>query len=544
MIKHITNFILFRGFRSYNFKKLKKIDFKKKVNKKIILMEFNSFHIIHIIFSYFSLFFLKKNFKIVAFYSHILMTYSLEQTFKQKIFRFLSPIFNLGFFGVYKSFGVNKFLFPKIDILIINKSKYELDKILKTIKSKNDILKLTLSNIYIGDLVYDTYLTRAKSQKPTIDYQSTDFKDFLFDFIKLFYFWEEYFRKNKIKAVISTHGCYTMGIPIRISLKNKILSLEVKENRLKRLTGENLFYSCESKYYPRMFSALGNNKRKEAISIAKRRLDERFSGSNEDLPYVTNSAFSKKKKYKNQIKKNNKLKVLILPHDFIDAPHSGGLFPFPDMYEWIKFLAKMSKKKSNYDWYLKTHPKMGDKWEWYQKFTRDYVSTLIKNSNIKVLHPNTPHNKIISSKIDFVLTIFGTAAHEYAYKNIKVINGGDTNPHFSYKFNKHVSNYKDYLEMIENLEKVNFRIDKKKVLEFYYIHYIYCDKNWFFDYDNLLKSLGNYHLQWSPKVYEYWLSKDNNNEKYNNLFEKNINSFLDSKDLVFTIDHKTKDGYN
>ena len=104
MIKHITNFILFRGFRSYNFKKLKKIDFKKKVNKKIILMEFNSFHIIHIIFSYFSLFFLKKNFKIVAFYSHILMTYSLEQTFKQKIFRFLSPIFNLGFFGVYKSF--------------------------------------------------------------------------------------------------------------------------------------------------------------------------------------------------------------------------------------------------------------------------------------------------------------------------------------------------------------------------------------------------------------------------------------------------------
>ena len=27
------------------------------------------------------------------------------------------------------------------------------------------------------------------------------------------------------------------------------------------------------------------------------------------------------------------------------------------------------------------------------------------------------------------------------------------------------------------------------------------------------------------------------NEKYNNLFEKNINSFLDSKDLVFTIKH-------
>ena len=313
------------------------------------------------------------------------MTYSLEETFKQKIFRFLSPIFNLGFFGVYKSFGINKFLFPKIDTYIIDKAKYELDKILKILKSKKDILEINLSNIYVGDLVYDTYLTRTKNQKPTINYKSNEFKNFLFDFIKLFYFWEEYFKKNKIKAVLSTHGCYTMGIPIRIALKDKILSLEVKENRLKRLSNKNLFYSCESKYYPKMFSALKNNEKKEAIQIAKKRLDERFCGSNEDLPYVTNSAFSKKGKFKNQIKKNKKLKILILPHDFIDAPHSGGLFPFPDMYEWLKFLAKMSKKKSNYDWYLKTHPKMGDKWEWYQNFTRNYVSEIVKDSNIKIL---------------------------------------------------------------------------------------------------------------------------------------------------------------
>ena len=544
MIKHIINFLSFRKFRLHNFNKLKKIDLNKKVNKKIILLEFNSFHIVHINFSYFSFFFLKKNFKIIAFYSHILMAYGLKETFKQKIFRFLSSLLNLGFFGVYKSFGVKKFLFPKIDIFVINKAKFELDKIQKKIKSKKDILKITLSNIYVGDLVYDTYLTRAKNQKPTIDYKSNDFKNFLFDFIKLFYFWDEYFKKNKIKAIISTHGCYTMGIPLRISLKNKILSLEVKENKLKRLSNENLFHYCESKYYPKMFSALKNNQKKKAINIAKKRLDERFGGSNKDLPYVTNSAFSKKKRYKNEIKKNKKLKILILPHDFIDAPHSGGLFAFPDMYEWIRFLAKMSKEKLNYDWYLKTHPKMGGKWEWYQKLTRDYISKIIKDSNIKVLHPNTPHNKIISSKIDFVLTIFGTAAHEYAYKNIKVINGGNTNPHISYKFNKHISNYKDYFEVINNLKKVNFKIDKKKVLEFYYIHYIYCDKNWFFDYDKLLKNLGNYHLQWTPKVYEYWLSKVNDHKNYFKVFEKNINSFIASKDLVFTIDHKKQDGYN
>ena len=58
------------------------------------------------------------------------------------------------------------------------------------------------------------------------------------------------------------------------------------------------------------------------------------------------------------------------------------------------------------------------------------MSKIIQDSNIVTLDPNTTHNEIIKSGINVVLTIFGTAAHEYAYKNIKVINGGDTNSHF------------------------------------------------------------------------------------------------------------------
>ena len=180
---------------------------------------------------------------------------------------------------------------------------------------------------------------------------------------------------------------------------------------------------------------------------------------------------------------------------------------------------------------------MGEKWEWYQEFTRRHVAELIKDSNIITLDPNTPHNKIIKSGIDFVLTIFGTAAHEYAYKNVKVINGGDTNPHFSYNFNKHISNLEDYNDAIKNLENLDFKIDKKKVLEFYYIHYIYCDKNWFFDYDDLLNRLGNYHLQWTEKVYDYWIKSNSYHENFENIFEKKIEKFIKSKDLVFTLDH-------
>ena len=165
------------------------------------------------------------------------------------------------------------------------------------------------------------------------------------------------------------------------------------------------------------------------------------------------------------------------------------------------------------------------------------MSKIIQDSNIVTLDPNTTHNEIIKSGINVVLTIFGTAAHEYAYKNIKVINGGDTNPHFSYNFNRHVSNYDEYEKLFTNLEDLEFEIDKKKVLEFYYVHYIYCDKNWFFDYDHLLKKLNNYHLQWTEKIYDYWILNSEKKENFEKSFQIKIENFIKSKDLVFTLDH-------
>ena len=112
MIRYIKTFFLLKSFRDFNNSEFKKIKNKKSDN--IVLIEFNSFNVIHIIFAYFSFFFKKKNYTIKSFYSHILLTYQLNPSLNQKIFRFISPLFNLGFYGIYKSFGVRDFIFPKI----------------------------------------------------------------------------------------------------------------------------------------------------------------------------------------------------------------------------------------------------------------------------------------------------------------------------------------------------------------------------------------------------------------------------------------------
>ena len=70
------------------------------------------------------------------------------------------------------------------------------------------------------------------------------------------------------------------------------------------------------------------------------------------------------------------------------------------------------------------------------------------------------------------------------------------------------------------------------------MHFIYSDKNWFFDYDDLLKNIENYHFQWSEKVYEYWIKNSKKKKNFQENFDNKIQNFIDSRELVFTIDHK------
>ncbi len=531
----LNKFDIFSRLKEINYSQFNLNDEKKP--KGIILIEFNSFYILHIIFSYISNFFRsKENLQIKAYYSHILLSYPIERNVKEKILSKLGQIFNLGFFGIYKSFGVKEFIFPRIDNEIKLKSEKHSNLILKSINFKKDILKIKINNLLVGDLIYDSYLTRNKQQKPTIDIKSEDFKIFLKNFLSLFFAWEKIFKTNNVKVIICSHSIYTMGIPVRMALKKKALGLLVKENKLKRLNPSNFEYFEETKKYPKIFNKFKNKEKKKYLKKAKSKLEKRFQGSSEDIPYMTSSAFSskyfKKKLFNN---KSKKLKILILPHSFIDAPHISGDFSFADMKDWVKFLAEKSKK-NKYEWYLKPHPKMDSKWSWYQEMTNNTIKDLISGSNIKMLHPNTTHNQLIKNGIDIILTVYGSAAHEYAYKNIVVINASNKNPHSAYKFNLHCNNIKYYNKIIESLDKIKIEIDTKKVLEFYFMHYLYPSKNWFFlNYNKMLKNVGGYHNQFTINIYQYWIK--NHDINFKNRFYDRFNSFINSRDYIFSINH-------
>ena len=153
MLKKISEYFLYKKIQ-----KLNKKEFNQENNintRGILLLEFNSFHILHIIFSYLSNYFVKKhNLKIVAYYSHVLLSYKLERTLIQKIKSFIAGKLGIGFFGIYKSFGVKEFLFPRVnDRISILSNTYYL-KIYKKIRSNEDILHIAIDKIKLEEGYY------------------------------------------------------------------------------------------------------------------------------------------------------------------------------------------------------------------------------------------------------------------------------------------------------------------------------------------------------------------------------------------------------
>ena len=84
MFKKFYEFFLYKKIQKFNKQQFTKIN--NPPHEGVLLIEFNSFHILHIIFSYLCDYFrLKNNLKIVAYYSHVLLSYKLKRTFTQKI---------------------------------------------------------------------------------------------------------------------------------------------------------------------------------------------------------------------------------------------------------------------------------------------------------------------------------------------------------------------------------------------------------------------------------------------------------------------------
>ena len=543
MIKFIKKNSLIRNFNKLN-EKIFKSDHKK--NNGIVLVEFNAFQNLHTNLSYLSNYF--SNYfsaKIFAYYNYSLVSSPLKQSFLNKVKRTLGIFLNIKTYSIYKSFNVEKFVYPNFSSQIKDKAEFKFKEIKKNLLENEDILNIEIENIKLGTLIYDGY--KIYNKTPYIELDNESFDLFLKDFIELFYFWYNFFKNENVKCIVGCHAVYAYGIPMRIAISFNTPTFAVEDGLVFSLTKTNLYQNAEFKYYKKIFSHFTENQKLKARKLALKLLQNRFDGKvGIDIKEsrIPVSSFANEFNKNDKIFKNNgKLNVVIFTHEINDAANGNGKGLYPDYYEWLKEIINLSKK-TDYNWYVKDHPNYHGKFTPGQKRTVTTTKELIKtNPEIIYLPSSTSHHQIINEKVDFVMTVNSDITYEYAYHNIPVLTGSKNCPTYDYDFNIHSSSKKEFEDKVKNLKNIKIDIDRNQVLEFYFMASVYRSHDMFTNYafSDFLKKNENWEALFSDKIYDFFVRNWNevNHKKKLKCIEnffKSGNYYLDYKHAEITID--------
>lgn len=462
--------------------------------KNVVLFELNAMQSSHIAYSYLANVLAKESDAQLIAYEPFPRSTIVSWVLFQ-----LKKLFGSEFHRVYRSFGAAEIFAIRISHVQKRKAHKLFTEIFELLQNKRDIENIAIHGAGIGDLVYDSYL--KSFNKPTIEKNDREFKDFLLKSIELFLFWEEYFENNNVCAVNVSHCVYNLAMPLRLAVERNIPAFQSNITHIYRLSKSNYFAYNDFLYFPEQFASLPEKVKEAGITEAKRRIQRRFLGEvGVDMKYSNKSAYGESS-HARLLRDSSRKKILIATHCFFDSPHSYGNNLFPDFYEWLDFLGKMTEV-TNYDWYIKTHPD-------YLPGTMEIVLGFISRyPKFTLLPADASHHQIIGEGIDVALTTYGTIGFEYAALGVPVINASLCNPHIAYDFNIHAKDVEDYRRLLLSLETLEFEIDKKQVYEYYFMRYIYNTENMFFDsYQSTIGRLGGYNAQFGPELYEQWLDE-------------------------------------
>lgn len=466
---------------------------KRTARQPVVLLELNAMQSAHIAYSYLTQVLAHDNQAQIKAYSQ-----RPKRGVIQRVTFFLRRLFGSREFGVFRSFGVNEFIDISLNSAQRKRAKQLFSDVYLKLKTTRDIEDLQIAGVWIGDLVYDSFLMTYR--KATIDRESSDFQRSLLESLEIYVFWDDYLNTNDVRGINVSHCVYNLAIPLRMAVKRGIPAFQVNATHVYRLGSAGVFAYNDFFYFRERFAALPEDVRERGLIEAKKRVDRRFSGEvGVDMSYSSKSAYGNVRSER-LVAESAKTKILIATHCFFDSPHSYGNNLFPDFYEWLDFLGGISQE-TDYDWYIKTHPD-------YLPGTMQIIEEFIaRYPKFKLLPSDASHHQIIAEGIDLTLTVYGTIGFEYAALGVPVINASLNNPHIAYDFNLHAQDVDDYRNKLLHLNDLGFEIDQRQVYEYYFMRFIYNTQNLFFsNYDAMLEELGGYAQQFTPAVYDSWLA--------------------------------------
>jgi hypothetical protein len=364
-----------------------------------------------------------------------------------------------------------------------NKSfvKAEKKRLLSQIDISNldSINELTIDNVLIGDLIYDTYLRFF--HQPTITEVNEHLELIIEWAVNIYYSFKKTLDNNPVKYFVTTYTAYIhFGIATRLCLSRniKVYSIASSSYKLQLISKDFPFHNVNHSFF-----VAEKQLNQQQFEKTKQKFEARFQGGiDAATSYMRQSAFSDTPipegvKDAFSLRKRN---VVIYVHDFYDSPHVFRKLAFPDLYQFVKETLESLRDVKDTTIFIKTHPNS-------IKGSKEQTIALVNSlhqPHFIVLDEAVNNRHIIELKPDLIATARGTVCMEMAYIGIPTVALYD-NVFVNFKFTHTCYSKAEYFDIIKGNIQPNIDFDKNKILSFYYQAYIEKmegDTNGFFSY--------------------------------------------------------------
>ena len=506
-----------------------RIDLKKPDKEYEVLIEVTLGFPRLLAYSFFTSEFQKSGSKLIGYHPKLVV--SRRTRLLQKILSILQvDNGHLMPYRILDALGVKKFIRPNI-YSKSNKVDHEIIEILTQVLDNGPeyLAHLKVSGILIGDLLYDWHMRTRKLATP--DLGSEEFKDDFVMFLRAFSWWLDYFDEHKVAAVITTHGVYDQGLPVRIAIDREIQTFLVSGDRNYRLDKVRHFPDLEFLDY--LPTSREQFRYKVDLTSAREALQELSEGSSTlDPAHAVVSGFRGNGEFE-IFDKSNRFRVLIAAHCFEDAPHTVGSQVFEDFMAWLEFLGEISLQ-TPYLWLVKQHP--------FFSITdqEHFDGWAIRFPHIVIIPGDVPNQSLLVQGIDAIYTVYGTITFEAAFNDVLVVNSAKLAPHMNYGFSINAHSKAELVNITLELPTIKKKhlIDKESVIHFYALHHLRCANHWLWRNQTweLLDAIGGYNsLPSNPAVLEFWL-RNVYNQKVQTQLTKEAKEFIYGKKYLLEYD--------
>ena len=383
--------------------------------------------------------------------------------------------------AIYRSFGAALGLQVSQERSLREKAETRAEEIYSQLGSKQDVIQIQENGIWLGDLIYDSYLRDLLLA--TVDIKDPQLFGYIRDALLYLYSSERYLESHQVKAVFADHLVYIwQGVLPRVAKKKHIPIYVVsfypwcgvqRVDLISREDGRDVPTQFSYWRYPEIFLRMPESKQAEARQTGRAYLEHRLSGGLQNDILNGQSAYAPSAEQR-ILGSSPAPKILILLHDFYDAVHSYRSSLFDDFYEWIHFLLEEASK-TPFEWYVKPHPNLNEYRRRGIENSNQMVVEELKQAypNIRFLEPSVSNRQLCDEGLSGVFTMHGTAAHEFPFLGVPAVCGAD-NPQVSYPFARTPKTVEEYVGMIRAAAFLGEVEGKDRIPEFCYMNYFYA----------------------------------------------------------------------